>query len=119
MFGVVKEGAWRLKTGWNELCGFMLRRKEHVGSKPGLTKLGWLRKDGGCERRSSCSRLGRKELEDYRLRLRELGDFMLWQRKQLLAPGCDKKNRLLQVGVEEAWRLQAGTRISRWFLATM
>ena len=40
-------------------------------------------------------------------------------RGNLLAPGCDKKNRLLHVGVEEVWRLQAGTRVSRWFLATM
>ena len=44
MFEVVKEGARRLEAGWNELCGFMLRRKERVGSKPALTKLGWLRK---------------------------------------------------------------------------
>ena len=43
MFGVVKEGARRLQAGRNELCGFMLRRKELVGSRPGLTKLGCLR----------------------------------------------------------------------------
>ena len=50
---------------------------------------------------------------------RDLGSLVTsgFGREKLLAPGCDTKNRLLQVGVEEVRRLQAGTKVSRWLLA--